>query len=131
MAEGGEKKKVLVVEDDKMSKILVHEILTMNGYETIEARNGAEALRLVREEDPDLVLMDINLPGMDGVTATRLLKAGAGERNVPVLALTASSMEGDEEELKKSGFDGCVPKPIEVKKLVETVKRWLASDKKP
>ena len=125
---GDSRKKILIVEDNRMSKILIQEILTMNGYEVMEAENGAEALKVAGEKRPDLILMDINLPGMDGITAMRFIKAGMDKKDVPVLAFTASSMEGDDERLLKSGFDGCVSKPVDVKKLVETVKKYLDAE---
>lgn len=104
-----------------MNKILVREILTLNGYDTIEAKNGLEAVKIAAVEKPDIVLMDIQLPEMDGFTATRILKADARTKNIPVIALTASAMKGDEEKILSQGFDGYVAKPIDVKKLVEMI----------
>ena len=115
------KPKVLIVEDNDMNKVLVREILTLNGYETLEAKSGLEALKILRDHTPDVILMDIQLPEMDGITATRIIKSEEKNRGIPVLALTASAMKGDEENILSKGFDGYVAKPIEVKKLVETV----------
>ncbi len=115
------KKRVLVVEDNHMNKVLVREILTINGYEIIEANTGAEALKLVSTEKPDVILMDLQLPVMDGYTATRLIRADERNRDIPILALTASAMKSDEEKILKSGFNGYIPKPIKIKNLIDTV----------
>ncbi|MFQ5441197.1 MAG: response regulator [Thermodesulfobacteriota bacterium] len=118
------KPKVLLVEDNYMNKVLVKEILELNGYEMVAAENGAEAIRLVATEKPDIVLMDIHLPGMDGVTATRLIKSENKYRAIPVLALTASASKSDEEEILGKGFDGYVAKPIDVKNLLEALDKF-------
>lgn len=118
---GGDKVKVLLVEDNQMNKILVREILTLNGYDIVEAGSGTEALKVLTTQKPDLILMDLHLPEMDGVTATRIIKADEANRNIPVLALTASAMKGEEDQILGKGFDGYVAKPIEVKKLLEAI----------
>ncbi|MBI5587699.1 MAG: response regulator [Deltaproteobacteria bacterium] len=121
MPGGDDKVKVLLVEDNQMNKILVREILTLNGYDIVEAGSGTEALKVLTTQKPDLILMDLHLPGMDGVTATRIIKADEANRNIPVLALTASAMKGEEDHILGKGFDGYVAKPIEVKKLLEAI----------
>lgn len=126
----GVRAKVLLVEDNHMNKVLVKEILALNGYDIIEAKSGIEAVRLMAAERPDLVLMDIHLPEMDGITATRIIKADERNRTVPVLALTASAMKGDEENILSKGFDGYVAKPIDVKMLVSMIKRALEGRRK-
>lgn len=108
-----------------MSKTLVKEILLMNGYEVVEADRGTEALKLASTESPDLILMDINMPGMDGITAARLIKGNVESKDIPVLALTASAMKGDEEDMIKQGFDGYVAKPIDAKALLEMIENNL------
>jgi len=113
--------KVLLVEDNYMNKVLVREILTLNGYEIIEAASGTEGLKMLALESPDIVLMDLHLPEMDGITATRIIKADERNRHIPVLALTASAMKGEEQKLIDKGFDGYVAKPIDVKKLLEAI----------
>lgn len=113
--------KVLLVEDNYMNKVLVREILTLNGYDIIEAASGTEGLKMLALESPDIVLMDLHLPEMDGITATRIIKADERNRHIPVLALTASAMKGEEQKLIDKGFDGYVAKPIEVKKLLEAI----------
>ncbi len=107
-----------------MNKVLVKEILELNGYEMVAAENGAEAIRLVATEKPDIVLMDIHLPGMDGVTATRLIKSEDKYRTIPVLALTASASKSDEEDILAKGFDGYVAKPINVDKLLKAMNKF-------
>ena len=121
----GARPRVLVVEDNYMNKVLVTEILTINGYDTIDASSGIEAIKLIVEERPDIVLMDLHLPEMDGITATRIIKADPRNSDIPVLALTASGMKGDEDDIINKGFDGYVAKPIEVKKLLKAISEGL------
>lgn len=116
-----EKKKVLIVEDNLMSKTLVKEILLMNGYDVVEAERGAEAIKLASTENPDLILMDINMPGMDGITAARLIKGNQQSKDIPVVALTASAMKGDDAEIMNQGFVGYVAKPIDAKILLALI----------
>lgn len=124
------KLKVLLVEDNYMNKVLVREILTINGYEIIEAKSGTEALKILTTERPDIILMDLHLPEMDGITATRIIKSEERNKAIPVLALTASAMKGDEDKILNKGFDGYVAKPIEVKKLLDTISLTLGERKK-
>jgi two-component system cell cycle response regulator DivK len=120
-----ENKKVLVVEDNLMSKTLVKDILTIRGYDVVEAERGAEAIKLTATESPDLILMDINMPGMDGITAARLIKSNAESRKVPIIALTASAMKGADEEIMNQGFDGYIAKPIDAKALIALIEDKL------
>lgn len=120
-----EKKKVLVVEDNLLSKTLVKDILTMKGYDVVVADRGSEAIKLASTECPDLILMDINMPGMDGITAARLIKGNEASKDIPVLALTASAMKGDEVEIMNQGFDGYIAKPIDAKALLAMIKETL------
>ncbi len=124
-----QKVKVLLVEDNYMNKVLVREILTLNGYEIVEAKSGTEALVKVSTDRPDLILMDLHLPEMDGITATRIIKSDEKNRSIPVLALTASAMKGEEDKILNKGFDGYVAKPIEVKKLLEAITVSLSNRK--
>lgn len=117
---------VLLVEDNQMNKILVREILTLNGYGIIEADSGTAALKILSTRKPDIILMDLHLPEMDGVTATRIIKSDSSNRSIPVLALTASAMKGEEDKILSHGFDGYVAKPIEVKKLLAAIEAKLA-----
>jgi len=122
--------KVLIVEDNRMNMMLVKDILSLNGYETIEAGTGAEAIRLVAVEKPDVVLMDLHLPGLDGMAATRMLKADERFRDIPVLALTAAASRMETEEILSRGFDGCVTKPIDVDRLLEEIRRCTGENEK-
>lgn len=117
---------VLLVEDNQMNKILVREILSLNGYGIIEADSGTAALKILSTQKPDIILMDLHLPEMDGVTATRIIKSDPSNRSIPVLALTASAMKGEEDKILSHGFDGYVAKPIEVKKLLAAIEAKLA-----
>lgn len=125
----GEKPKVLLVEDNYMNKVLVKEILTLNGYEVIEAQSGVEAIKILAASRPDIILMDLHLPEMDGFTATRIIKSDERNKEIPILALTASAMKGDEEKILSRGFDGYVAKPIEVRKLLEIISASLNAKK--
>ncbi|MBI5560540.1 MAG: response regulator [Deltaproteobacteria bacterium] len=104
-----------------MNKILVREMLTLNGYEVLEASTGKEAIDKVLNERPDIVLMDIHLPEMDGIEATKFIKSKKGLDDIPIVALTASAMIGDEQKILSEGFDGYVPKPIELSRLLNVV----------
>lgn len=121
----GNKIKVLIVEDNHMNKILVREMLTLNGYEIFEAKSGTEALKMLTAARPDIILMDLHLPEMDGITATRIIKSEERNKSIPVLALTASAMKGEEDKILNKGFDGYVAKPIEMKKLLEAITQSL------
>ena len=125
----GSGKKVLLVEDNHMNMVLVKEILTMNGYEIIEAGSGTDAIKSLALERPDIILMDLHLPGMDGITATRIIKADERNKAIPVLALTASAMRGEEDKILRQGFDGYVAKPIEIKKLLEAISTSLQAQR--
>lgn len=120
--------KILVVEDNFMNKVLVREMLTLNGYEILEAETGEEAVEMVlgKKESPDIILMDINLPVMDGITATKTIKAEEGFEDTYIIAITAAAMKGDEREFIERGFDGYVAKPIDMKKLIVAIEEGLA-----
>lgn len=109
--------------------MLLRDILSLNDYEIIEAVTGAEAIRHVAEDSPDIVLMDLHLPVMDGITATRILKADESFRDIPVLAITAAASSMDVEEILSMGFDGCVTKPIEMERLLAEVRRCAGEGK--
>ena len=115
---------VLVVEDNERNMKLFRDVLEASGYETLEATTGELAVEQVIEHRPDLVLMDIQLPDIDGVEALGRLKADERTASVPVLALTAQAMEGDRERFLAAGFDGYLSKPVNVADLVATVKRY-------
>jgi two-component system, cell cycle response regulator DivK len=114
---------ILVVEDNAKNMKLFRDVLEATGYRTLEATTGGEAVALASEHRPDLVLMDIQLPDIDGVEALGRLRADERTASIPVLALTAQAMEGDRERFLASGFDGYVSKPVNVLDLVGAVKR--------
>ena len=116
--------RVLVVEDNERNMKLFRDVLEASGYRTLEATTGAGAVQLVIEHRPDLVLMDIHLPDIDGVEALGRLRADERTASVPVLALTAQAMEGDRERFLAAGFDGYLSKPVNIADLVATVKSY-------
>ncbi len=116
--------KVLVVEDDPLNMELVCEILKANGFTVHEVSSGKEAIEKTGKEFYDLIVMDIMLPGMDGIEATRIIKSKPGYEKTPVIALTAYAMKGDRERLLEEGFDDYVPKPIDVPDFIEKVKKY-------
>lgn len=118
-------KKILVVEDNADSRYLVVKVLARSGYATVEAESGEDALRIARESAPDLILMDLGLHGMDGLTATAELKKDPATRAIPVVALTAYAMDGDRERTLKAGCDGYISKPIDTRALPGQVARYL------
>jgi two-component system cell cycle response regulator DivK len=115
--------KVLVVEDNEKSMKLFRDILVARGYRPLEATTGDQAVHLAIEQRPVLVLMDVQLPGVDGLEALGRLRADARTASIPVLALTALAMQGDRERFLAAGFDGYVSKPVNVVELLETVRR--------
>jgi two-component system cell cycle response regulator DivK len=115
--------RILVVEDNKRNMKLFRDILTAKGYRTLEATTGTQAVELAADHRPELVLMDIHLPDIDGVEALGRLRADRRTASIPVLALTAQAMEGDRERFLGSGFDGYVSKPVNVIELLGIVRR--------
>jgi two-component system cell cycle response regulator DivK len=119
--------KILIIEDNPMNLELATDLLEANGFQVASAQTAEEGLRLARELLPDLVLMDFSLPGMDGLSATRTLKADPATRHLPVVALTAHAMRGDEQIALNAGCDGYVAKPIDTRTFVATVTRFIAA----
>lgn len=116
---------ILVIEDSAVNLELVTDVLEASGFRVTAARTAEEGLRLARELLPDLILMDLSLPGMDGLAATQALRADAGTRHVPVVALTAHAMEGDEETALEAGCDGYIRKPIDTRGFAATVASFI------
>lgn len=114
-------RRVLVVEDNEKNMKLFCDVLGATGYETLEAASGEAAVALAAERAPDLVLMDIQLPDIDGLEALRRLRADERTSAVPVLALTAQAMQGDRERFLDAGFDGYLSKPVDIPELIRTV----------
>lgn len=119
--------RVLVIEDNQLNFELVADLLEANGFVVHHARTAEEGLNLARVTSPDLVLMDFSLPGMDGLCATRALKADAATSHLPVIAITAHAMKGDEEIARSAGCDGYLTKPIDTRTFIATVLRLLES----
>jgi two-component system, cell cycle response regulator DivK len=117
--------RILIVEDNERNRKLVRDTLQLKGYETIEAETGEDGVRLARERMPALVLMDIQLPGINGIAALGQLRADDATRAIPVVAVTASVMSQDRQKIMAAGFDAYQPKPISVKELLETIRRLL------
>ena len=118
--------RILIVEDNEQNRKLVRDVLAFKGYEIIEAETGEEGLRLARDRHPSLIMMDIRLPGIDGVETLRQLRAEEATRDIPVMALTASVMTADQQRITQAGFDACQAKPISVKDFMATVE-WLVA----
>ena len=115
--------RILVVEDNEKNMKLFRDVLIATGYRPLEATTGGEAVDMASEHTPDLVLMDIQLPDLDGVQALRRLRANARTATIPVLALTAQAMQGDRERFLAEGFDGYVSKPVNVRELLGIVRQ--------
>ena len=118
-------KVILIVEDEPKNLKLVRDLLQVSGYKTIEATDGKQGVALARARKPDLILMDIMMPVIDGLEATRILKADATTRNIPVVALTSHVMKGDKERILQAGCDGYITKPIDIQELLEKVAEYL------
>ena len=117
-------RQIVVAEDNERNMKLFREVLESSGYRTLEAETGERAVALAIEHRPDLVLMDIHLPDIDGVEALRLLRADERTGSVPVVALTAQAMEGDRERFLAAGFDGYLSKPVNIMDLLDAVRRY-------
>jgi len=122
---------ILIVEDNEKNLKLVRDVLQYKGYQTIEAGTGEEGVRLAKARIPDLVLMDIQLPGMDGIRALGELRADPTTRAIPVIAVTASAMTHDRKKILAAGFDGYQSKPIKVKELMDAVREMLDQRRAP
>ncbi len=116
---------ILYVEDNPDNRLLVRRILEAEGYQVLEAQNATHALEVVRNRQPDLVLMDINMPDIDGYTLTTQFKSMGKFQQVPIIALTANVMRGDRERTLQAGCDGYIQKPIDVDELPNQIKRFL------
>ena len=117
--------RILVVEDNPKNLKLVRDVLTYCGYEVIEATTGEDGVRLAGEVEPDLILMDLQLPGIDGAEALRRIRVGDANPHVPVVAVTAFAMNDDRDRAFESGFNGYVEKPISVRGLPQQVEDFL------
>ncbi len=118
-------KKVLIVEDNELNMKLFHDLLDAQGYETLQTREGLEALSLAREARPDLILMDIQLPEISGLEVTKWLKEDDELASLPVVAVTAFAMKGDEERIRQGGCEAYISKPISVSGFLDTIRKLL------
>ncbi len=116
---------ILVVEDNEKNRKLLRDVLQVKGYKTLETETAEEGIRLAQESQPALILMDIQLPGIDGITALRQLRADPRTKKIPVIAVTASAMTHSREQMLALGFDGYQTKPISIKDFLEEVRRVL------
>ncbi len=120
---------ILIIEDNDKNLKLVRDVLQFNGYQTAEAMTAEDGLALARSQQPALILLDIQLPGMDGFAALRQLRADPITKGISVMAVTASALEQDRQKILKAGFDGYMTKPINVKKFTGEIRTMLASDR--
>ena len=126
-AGSGMAKKILIVEDNELNMKLFHDLLEAQGYEILETREGLQALSLAREHRPDLILMDIQLPEISGLEVTKWLKEDDELASIPVVAVTAFAMKGDEERIREGGCEAYLSKPISVGKFIETIRHFLGN----
>ena len=117
---------ILIIEDNEKNRKLVRDVLQVKGYNTIESETAEEGLKLALEKSPALVLMDIQLPGMDGITALQQLRANPQTKSIPVIAITASAMTNNRQSMLAEGFNGYQSKPISVKDFLGELERVLA-----
>lgn len=122
--------RILIIEDNHSNRLLARDILSFKGYAALEAENGEAGLRIARQERPDLVLLDIQMPKMDGFAVLRALRAESATRGLPVVALTALTMRGDQEKILAAGFDGYLAKPFHLEELIQTVEHFLPQEKR-
>lgn len=118
-------KKVLIVEDNELNMKLFHDLLEAHGYETFQTREGLKAIDMAREHRPDLILMDIQLPEVSGLDVTKWLKNDDELADIPVVAVTAFAMKGDEERIREGGCEGYLSKPITVTSFIETIRKFI------
>ena len=119
---------ILIVEDNEKNMKLVRDVLQVKGYATLEAGTAEDGIRLANERRPDLVLMDIQLPGMNGIEALGVLRADPATAKIPVIAVTASVMQQDRKLITEAGFDAYIGKPINLKEFLATVRKWLGEE---
>lgn len=119
-------KTVLIVEDNELNMKLFHDLLEAQGYEILQTRDGMEALKMAREHKPDLILMDIQLPEVSGLEVTKWIKEDDDLKSIPIIAVTAFAMKGDEEKIREGGCEAYIAKPISVSNFLATVEKFLS-----
>jgi two-component system, cell cycle response regulator DivK len=120
------RKRVLIVEDNDLNMKLFNDLLVAHGYGTLQTKDGVEALALARQHHPDLILMDIQLPEVSGLQVTQWIKQDDALRKIPIIAVTAFAMKGDEEKMRNGGCEAYIAKPISVTSFLQTVARFLS-----
>ena len=118
-------KTILIVEDNELNMRLFNDVLQASGYQTLQTGDGSEAVILAQEHHPDLILMDMRLPGISGMEATQIIKGRDDLRDIPIVAVTASALKGDEEKILAGGCDGFIAKPISIPTFLATVAQFL------
>ena len=119
------RKTILIVEDNDLNMKLFHDLLEAHGYRTVQTKDGMEALKLAREHHPDLILMDIQLPEVSGLEVTRWIREDPDLKSIPIVAVTAFAMKGDEEKIREGGCEAYIAKPISISKFLETIESFL------
>ena len=121
-------KTILVVEDNELNMKLVRGLIKIGKYRMLEATDAESGIQIIREQRPDLVLMDIQLPGMDGLSATKIITEDPTIKDIPIVALTSYAMQGDEEKALEAGCTGYIAKPIDTRKFLKTISQYLNGD---
>jgi len=118
---------ILVVDDNDQNRVLFHDVLVISGFDVLLAENGEEAVHLAREHHPDLILMDIQMPVMNGLDAGKLLRSDPRTKDIGILALSCATTIDDKDDFFATGFDGYIDKPIDIRMLPNTIIKYLAS----
>ena len=118
-------KTILIVEDNDLNMRLLNDLLQAHGYSTLQTMDGRDVIKIAREHNPDLILMDIQLPEISGLEVTKMLKADDDLKSIPVIAVTAFAMKGDEEKIREGGCEGYIAKPISVPTFLDTISKFL------
>lgn len=118
-------KVILIVEDDSKNLKLLRDLLKVTGYTTLEATDGRQGVEIAKHKKPDLILMDIQMPVLDGLEATRILKSDSETKDIPIVALTAYAMKGDEQRMSEAGCNGYMAKPIDTREFIKMVAEYL------
>ncbi len=124
-------KKVLIVEDNELNMKLFHDLLDAHGYGVVECSNGAKVIDVARAEKPDLILMDIQLPEVSGLDVTKWIKEDEELKDIPVIAVTAFAMKGDEEKIRDGGCEDYISKPISVVRFLEVIQKYIGAESQP
>jgi two-component system cell cycle response regulator DivK len=125
-ADRSDAKTILIVEDNELNMKLFNDLLEAHDYNILQTRDGMDALKIAREKKPDLILMDIQLPEVSGLEVTKWIKEDENLRSIPVIAVTAFAMKGDEEKIREGGCEAYIAKPISVSHFLETVQKFLS-----